>query len=208
MPNEGRWAAMVDFWFRLDNLHSMFDHQFKRSGSGFVYRYKSKGEGYRITRNQRDQLCLTARRDIRKALLLPFAFAVLVSAPLLWLIGDLCENPSPLLIVSCVLLPLASLGGAAGYLIHCAWLRPLGELNREQAELPALTPQVARRQFYASRSYVMFAAMPLAMTALLFTRRDLDLWHGYGRFLWLMPLGGTLLAAWMAWSKWRIDQDN
>lgn len=205
---EVRWAAIVDFWFQLDAMYAMYDGQFKRSGSGFVYRYKNNGEEYRLTRGQRDQLVSSARRDLRRAIVLPTIGYFAAFAILLWLFAPSAENWPPWQIVASIALPLALLGAVSGYLAHRTWQRPLRELSKEQVEKPALEPQVARRQFFATRSYGMIAALPLIFASLLFTRRDLDLWQGHGRYLWLVPLGGTLLAAWLAYSKWRAERGD
>lgn len=208
MPHRSRWASTIDALLKLKSIHTMFEGQFKRSGSAFLFRYRSKGEGYRLSRDQRDQLCQQARRNLRIGMATILLIGVSITGLLVWQLAEWETDSSPTALLVAVVLAVAGTGIFAGYLAHRVWQRPLKYLQAVTPDMPALSPKVARRQFYLTRSYWMLASLPVVLAGLLLARRKIDIWHGYGIWLWLVPVGGLLLGGWMAWQKWRSERDR
>jgi len=86
---------------------------------------------------------------------------------------------------------------------------PERELSRMAPIASALTSDETRAKFLSQTSYGTFAMAPLAGLAIVVvTGKYLDIWSGWGRLVWLAPLGFACLGALQASRKYRLERDR
>ena len=182
-----------------------FGRQFKEQADrSYIYRRYGKGAPYRITEQQWEDFHAEYSQGFRRLWIGMISYIWLALAlGVVWLIA-LDGNETNLLFgMIAMFLP-----GIAGFVwlnrrLHTA---PERALERETPIGAELTREEWRREALSQMSYRNLALAPFVGIFLVISMSDnFDIQAGWGRMIWLVPIGLTAFAAIQAYRKYQIE---
>jgi len=186
-------------------LLEVFERQFEEENGTLVYRRYGKGAAYRTTDTHKDELVGTYIREYRKNYILTIILSLLAFGcviPLI-LVGVRPEGASFWIPFGALFVLIVAWFTWAN---HRAVARPEQVFSRNAPISSALSPEEARYRKLSQISYGSLALAPLFGLLMVFTMSDkFDVWSGYGRAIWLVPIGFALLSAVQALRKYKAD---
>ena len=188
-------------------LH-VFERQFDEEHGQLVYRRYGKGPAYRVTISQRDELIEGYIRDYRKNHLLMIALLIIVMGGLALGLVLAEADPESTIYWLALIIPILFIASWFVWANHLAVTRPARVFARDVPIAPQLSSTQARRKSLSEISYGMLALSPMFGLLIVFLMSDeFNVWAGWGRSIWAVPIAFTALAAVQAFRKWRIDRE-
>lgn len=194
---------MIGFFRFADQFAS----QFAAIDGGFEYRYRGSGAAYRVSTQEKLELEAAFKRRLWWAFGAVFAFTLV---PLFGFgpIVILTETrPSNWFSAA---MPFFSLGlSLVAFLsiARSAFRMPLAVVARRSPVQPATSSANLEHTRFSNITYRKLAlGPPVFVLITLWIGVDFDIWQGYGRLVWLMPILGTCYWTYVAWQKWLFDK--
>lgn len=187
------------------DIASQFMRQFAQESGVLVYRRHGKGAAYRVTEQETaDFLARYTRRTRLHRLALVLATVALGVGGAL-LIDAVRWQPGDAVLAASIIGAVLVLVAAFVWLEMRSLTLPDRVLAARRAPISsALDAREWSRAQLAKAPWINFLIVPLVGFYLPWALNDqVDVMHGWGRLVWLFPLGFVLLAGIQGWRKWR-----
>lgn len=199
------------FGNHLRLAQAQFASQFTKQDGKLVYRRWSKGPAYAVSPEQRKKWTQDFKK--RQLWLWPI-FTMLLIAGLAVIIGidlflfDETELDEPLIFIQLAIL-FVPLMTWTFFENHRSFTRPAGDLEREVPVAVALSTEEWRKSYLADISWKnLLFIPPFSFLLVLGAAAEYDIWNGWGRLIWLVPLALCSTCVVQAFRKWRIERGN
>lgn len=197
---------MFSGWFKPNpTLVESFERQFGEEDGILVYRRRGTGTAYRVTQAQRESMSDAYMSEARKNHLIMHAviWLVLLGAIAVMLMSGL--EPDSIWAWAIIGGPLALLTAWFVWANQQAMARPDEQLVRTQPVVAGpLNREDAQKKALSQVSYGQLSLSAIAGLVIVLVGADyFDVWAGWGRLVWIIPVAFVALAATQAFRKHR-----